>query len=180
MTVFRMLAALPVVFFGAYALSALRQCRLADSLWICNIANLILTWGIFIRSPLIVGLAVSWMILGLPLWAYDKRRTETLQMATVATHLGGTAVGLYALSRLRMSDNPWLHGVILFLALQQLCRWLTPVELNVNLAHRVYDGWQGMFSGYAIYWIVTTLTAGLCLWGIGRLLMHLFPPLSEV
>lgn len=177
---FRMLGALPVLFFAAYALSAFRQGRLADSLWMCHFANLILAWGIFSHSPAIVGLAVSWLVIGVPLWAYDKWQTGTIQLESVVTHLGGTAIGLYALSRLRMGNISWLYGVLLFLAVQQLCRWLAPAELNVNLAHRVYDGWTGVFSGYAIYWLVTTLAAALGLWGVGRMLVFLFPPLREL
>jgi hypothetical protein len=36
-------------------------------------------------------------------------------------------------------------------ACQLLARWLTPAEPNVNLAHRVWEGWEWMFPSYPWY-----------------------------
>jgi hypothetical protein len=169
------LGILPALFFFAYFAVALERGRAADSLWMCHIANLILAAGILARRPRAIALAVAWIVLGIPLWAFDLWRTGETSLASVLSHLGGLTVGLYVLSRVRISYNPWLPALLLYLVVQQLCRWLTPAEMNVNLAHRAYEGWEGLPGGYGAYWLGLAAAAALALWGIGRLLMILFP-----
>ena len=169
------LGILPALFFFAYFAVALERGRAADGLWMCHIANLILAAGILARRPRAIALAVAWIVLGIPLWAFDLWRAGETSLVSVLSHLGGLAVGLYALSRVRISYNPWLSALLVYLVLQQLCRWLTPAALNVNLAHRAYEGWEGVPGGYGTYWLMLAAAAALALWGIGRLLMVLFP-----
>jgi hypothetical protein len=172
---FALLGVLPALFFLAYFAFVLERGKAADSLWMCHVSNLILAAGIVASRPRVIALAVAWIILGIPLWAFDMWRTGEAIPASVLSHLGGLAVGLYALSRVRISYNPWLYALLVYLVVQQLCRWITPAELNVNLAHRVYEGWEGVPGGYSTYWLMLAAGAALALWGIGRLLMVLFP-----
>jgi len=172
---FASLAILPALFFVAYFAAAFERGRAADSLWMCHVSNLILAAGILTNRPRVIGLAVAWIVLGIPLWAFDLWRAGGTSLVSVLSHLGGLAVGLYALSLVRISFNPWLPALLLYLIVQQLCRWLTPAEMNVNLAHRAYEGWEGLPGGYGAYWLGLAAAAALALWGIGRLLMILFP-----
>jgi hypothetical protein len=172
---FASLGLLPALFFLAYLALVLQRGRAADSLWMCHVANLILAAGIVADRPRVIAPAVAWIVLGIPLWAFDLWRTGDAIAVSVLSHLGGLAVGLYALSRVRLSYNPWLPALLAYLVVQQLCRWLTPAALNVNLAHRPYEGWEGMPGGYGAYWLMLAVGAALALWGIGRVLMVLFP-----
>jgi hypothetical protein len=167
---FTLLGALPIFFFVLYLATAAQRGKAADSLWMCHVANLLLSIGMFSRSPRLVGIALAWIVLGIPLWALDMWRSGELTQASVLSHLGGLALGMYAAWRLRLSSNPWLAALFVFVALQQLCRWLTPEALNVNLAHAEYAGWEGVFGGYWAYWLATLLAAAAALWGTGRLL----------
>lgn len=167
---FTLLGALPLFFFVLYLAAAAQRGRAADSLWMCHVANLVLATGIFVRRPRLVGIALAWIVLGIPLWALDMWGSGEVIPASVLSHLGGLAVGMYAAWRLRLSSNPWLGALLLFLAVQQLCRWLTPEALNVNLAHAEYEGWEGAFGGYRGYWLATTLAGAAVLWGVGGLL----------
>ncbi|HZS68318.1 MAG TPA: hypothetical protein VFA72_14475 [Burkholderiales bacterium] len=168
---FPALGIVPLALFGTYAAVAAQRGRAADALWMCHVANLLLAIGMFACSPRIVGIALLWIAIGIPLWAMDAWLNRTLAPVSLASHLGGLAVGIYAASRLRLSSNPWLGALALFIALQQVCRWWTPPALNVNLAHAAYTGWEGVFGSYAMYWLATTLAAGACLWALGRLLV---------
>lgn len=164
----------PLSFFLAYMAAAVQDGKGADSLWMCHVANLMLGAGIAGRWPPVIALAVCWIVVGIPLWAYDMALTREVSAVSLLSHLGGLAVGMYALRRVRISYNPWLPALGSYLVIQQLCRWLTPVELNVNLAHRAYEGWQGMPGGYAAYWLGLALSAAIALWAAGRALMVLF------
>jgi len=173
---FTALGILPLALFGAYLAGAVQDGRAADSLWMCHVSNLLLALALFGNWASLVGLAVAWIVLGVPLWIYDVWHTGAPRIVSSFAHLGGLAVGLYALSQVRVRHNPWLYALVLYLVVQQLCRWLTPAELNVNLAHRAYERWDGVPGGYGAYWIATTSLVALALWGIGRLLMFAFPP----
>lgn len=165
------LGVVPLALFGTYAAVAAQRGRAADALWMCHVANLVLAIGIFARAPRIIGVAVLWIVIGIPLWAMDAWLNRTMAPVSLASHLGGLAIGMYAASRLRLSSNPWIAALALFIALQQACRWWTPRALNVNVAHAEYAGWEGVFGSYWAYWLVTTLAAAGCLWLLGRLLM---------
>jgi hypothetical protein len=143
----RLMGIVPLGLFAAYAAVAVERGRPAEALWMCHIANLLMAIGVFARSP---------------------RRGGTTWVS-VASHLGGLAFGIYAVSRQRLSSNPWFAALVAFIVLQQACRWWTPEALNVNLAHAEYRTWEGAFGGYWAYWLATTLAAAACLWTIGRL-----------
>jgi hypothetical protein len=120
-----------------------------------------------------------WIVLGIPLWLVDAWVIRDIEAVSVVAHYGGLAIGLYAAAKIRMSENPWIAGVFLYVAIQQLCRWLTDPGLNVNLAHQVYEGSRGWFGRYEVYWLTTTALAALSLWAIGRLLVFFFPPAGQ-
>jgi len=161
------LGLVPLVLFAAYFAMAWQRGRVADSLWMCHAANVLLSAGIFAQSARLAGIAVLWILIGLPLWAMDVWLTGETTVVSTASHLGGLAVGLYALRRLRLSSNPWLAALLVFMALRELCRWLTPAALNVNLAHAPYRGWE---IAYWAYWLLTTAAAAGALWALGALL----------
>ncbi|HJY77989.1 MAG TPA: hypothetical protein VKE95_15240 [Burkholderiales bacterium] len=169
------LALAPLSFFVAYLAAALQNGTGADSLWMCHVSNLILAAGIAGRWPRVIGLAVCWIVVGIPLWLYDMVQTGEVTVVSVLSHLGGLAFGMYALRRVRISYNPWLPALVVYLVVQQACRWFTPAELNVNLAHRAYEGWDRLPGGYAAYWLGLTLTGAMALWATGRALIVLFP-----
>jgi hypothetical protein len=47
--------------------------------------------------------------------------------------------------------HAWWQAVLAFLALQQVCRWLTPPAANINLAFAVWQGWEARFPSYPAY-----------------------------
>ena len=168
------LGSVPALLFVAYVTVAAQRGRAADGLWVCHFANLLLALGLFAGSRRVIGLAAALLLAGFPLWALDSWRNGEVTLVSAASHLGGLAVALYALSRVRLSFNPWLAALIVFVALRELCRWVTPEALNVNLAHAAYAGWEDLPGGYAAYWLATTVAAGAALWGAGRVLSSLF------
>jgi hypothetical protein len=69
----------------------------------------------------------------------------------------------------------WIR-VVLFV--QEICRLFTPAELNVNVSHTIYGGFETMFSAYWQFWIVMSLLVVVGLWLVGLGLFKLFPPAS--
>lgn len=171
----RALGFLPLAFFAAYLLMVCGEGRAGESLWMCHVANALLGCALLFGWPKLARIAVAWIVIGIPLWLIDAWVIRAIEPVSILSHFGGLAVGLYALSAVRMRENPWLSGLVSFLAIQQLSRWVTDPGLNVNLAHQVYEGSRAWFARYEPYWLVTTAAAAVALWGIGRLLMLSFP-----
>src|SRR5262249_56943207 len=79
---------------------------------------------------------------------------------SVLTHVGGLVIGLVGLWRLGMPAQVWWKALLALAALQQLCRWVTPREANVNVAFAVYPWMEAYFSSYWRYWAASLLLFG--------------------
>ena len=83
---------------------------------------------------------------------------------------GGLCFGLFAMSRLPQTQRAWPLALGTFLAAQAAARWLAPADLNVNLAHGIYPGWERWFGSHAAYWLFTATAAAALLWLTDRFL----------
>lgn len=172
---FRALGVLPLSFFLAQGSHYWRLDELGNMLWICNIGNLILAVGMFLNRALLIRLAVIWHIPGLLVWLVYVVLPWGVFLSSTLAHLGGLAVGLVAITRVRMDRASWAYGLVWYLGIQLLSRLFTAPELNVNLAHTVEPGWRQAFDAYWKFWVVSTLVGALLLWILGRGLYKLFP-----
>jgi hypothetical protein len=172
----RLLGFLPLIFFLAHFHHYGRQGGVGHMLWMCNIAALLLGLGILLAVPLMVRVAVIWLIPGLVLWLWFVVLQGGFLVTSLFSHVGGLVVGLVAINRVRTSRWTWLHASLWYLAVQQVCRMVTPPDLNVNVAHRPYEGFGELFASYWQYWLVTTLMVVAGLWALGWAMMKFAPP----
>lgn len=172
----RWLGLLPLVFFSVHTLYYLHHGGVSHMLWMCNIGNLVLGLGLLLDWPALIRMSVFWLIPGLPLWIWFMVMKGGWLLTSMFSHVGGLAVGLIGLRRVRADRWAWLHAFAWYLFVQQVCRMFTPPELNVNIAHRIYDRWENVFGTYGQFWLATTLVAGIGLWTMGLLLQRLLPP----
>lgn len=192
-TQLRWLSILPLAFFGAQAIHYWEINQLGHMLWMCNIGNLLLAIGLFLGEAIVIRVAVIWMVPGVVVWALYVVPTWGMLLTGDASfgqffgvlssslaHLGGFSVGMLALQKVRMDKRAWLYAVIWYFVVQLLSRLLTPAEMNVNLAHRIQDGWEQSLSSYWKFWLCLTLMVGLCLWILGFVLSILWPDLSRL
>ncbi len=172
---FRLLGLLPLSFFLIHSLYYVRHGGLSHMLWMCNIGNLVLAIGLLLDQPSLIRLAVFWLIPGLPLWIWFLVMRGGWLLTSTFSHVGGSIVGLVAIQRVGCDRRAWFYAFAWFLLVQQICRMVTPSELNVNVAHRVYPGWENVFSTYWQFWLASTLVAGVGLWIMGILLSKVSP-----
>lgn len=173
----RLLGFLPLTFFLAQAIHYWEIHELGNMLWMCNIGNLMLAIGMFLEKPLLVRVAVMWMVPGLIVWGiyviptwgmlltgqYTWRELFAVMSSTLA-HVGGITIGLVALRRIGMDKRTWLYAFGWYFVLQLLTRLLTPASMNVNLAHRVQDGFEQSFGAYWKFWLLLTVLVGIGCW----------------
>jgi hypothetical protein len=188
----RLLGLLPLTVFLAQAIHYWDINELGNMFWMCNIGNLVLAIGMFLERPLLIRVSVMWMVPGLIVWCIYVVPTWGMLvagqftwrqffavMASSGAHLGGLTIGLVALRRVGMDKRVWLYAFGWYFVMQLLTRLLTPPSMNVNLAHRVQDGFEQSFSSYWKFWLLLTALVGMGGWLLAFALHRIWPSRSN-
>jgi hypothetical protein len=188
----RHLGFLPLLFFCAQAIHYWQINELGQMLWMCNIGNLLLAIGLFLEQAILIRVAAIWMLPGLVVWFLYVVPTWGMLLngefsfgqlfgvlSSTLAHVGGFSVGIAVLRKVRMDASAWFYAFIWYFVVQLLSRVLTPAAMNVNLSHRIQDGWEQSFSSYWRFWLPLTLLNGLCLWVLGFLLRTFWPASNQ-
>ena len=123
-----------------------------DSFWSCHVGLLLCALGLAVRGSWLPALAFLWMVLGTGLWFLDVLKGGAVGPLTLLLHGGGlTLSGLGVWRRRWPRGWVWWQVILGLLALQHLCRLVTPPKWNVNLAFGIQSGWEGDFEGYWLY-----------------------------
>jgi len=129
--------------------------------FVCYSANLVLCIGIFLRSAFLIGTGIGWVLIAFPLWFFDSILHSDWEISCMLFHVCPVIIGTMALRHYRLPSYTWVGGAGLSLSLQFLARLFTDEKLNINAAFRVYDGWEGLFSNYRIYFLTMLVSFGL-------------------
>lgn len=170
----RLAGLLPLFFFLAQAVHYWRINELGHLLWMCNICNLLLAMGLFLENRIVVRLAAIWMVPGLVVWFVYVVLPWGLFLTSILAHVGGLVVTMFVLSKYRMDRTAWLWALGWYLMIQLLSRFVTPPNLNVNLAHSMQPGMERTFGSYWFFWLTLTVVAAATLWLSGLLLERVF------
>ena len=175
----RLLGFLPLIFFFAQAVHYWRSNELGNMLWMCNIGNLVLALGLFLKRSLLVRVAAIWMVPGLVVWFIYVVLAWGIFLSSTLAHLGGFVVGVIAVQRMRMDRVSWLYALGWYFIVQLFSRLFTAAALNVNLAHAIQPGWQQTFNSYWKFWAVLLLVAILLLASLNLVFYKLWPEQSS-
>jgi hypothetical protein len=143
--------ALALTFYAVHASHHVLRGHPEDLLWACHLGAVCVGVGLLARLPAVNAVGFLWLAVGDALWLLELAGGGELLPTSLLTHVGGLAVGAFGLTRLGMPRGSWLRAIVAFLVLQQLCRFVTPPAANINVAHAVWSGWEGVFPGYAAY-----------------------------
>jgi hypothetical protein len=171
----RLLGLLPLMFFLAQGVHYWRINQLGHMLWMCNIGNLLLALGLLLEKPLVIRLSAIWTIPGLIIWFLYVVLAWGVFLTSTLAHVGGLTVALIALSKVRMDRTAWRWAFGWYLVVQLLSRFVTPRDLNVNLAHTIQPGWERTFESYWLFWLTLTLLTAIVLWLSGLLFWSIWP-----
>ena len=171
----RLLGLLPLLFFFAQAVHYWRINQLGHILWMCNIGNLVLAFGLFFEKPVVIRLASIWMVPGLIIWFIYVVMAWGVFLTSTLAHVGGLIVAMFALSKYGMDRITWRWAFGWWLVVQLLSHYVTSPDLNVNLAHAVGYGWERTFHSYWLFWLTMNVATAIVLWLCGLLLSSLWP-----
>ena len=119
--------------------------------WACHLAVLLVALGFALRSPALNAIGFLWSMMGNPLWLLDLAGGGEFLPTSLLTHVGGLVLGVAGIRRFGMPSGAWWKAGALFALLQILCRAVTPEAANVNVAFRVWAGWESTFPSYGLY-----------------------------
>ena len=171
---FRLLGVLPLAFLFSQAAYYWRN-GFGNMLWMCNIGNLVLALGLFLNQAIVIRVAVIWSIPGLVVWFRYVVMGSGSSGSSMLAHIGSLIVGLLALRKVGVDRAAWRYAFGWYLILQLLSRLVTPAELNVNVAHHMYQGWEQVFSAFWKFWLVMTLLVAGVLWLLSFGLRKVWP-----
>ena len=174
-TRYRLTGVLPLLFFAVQTVHYWRFGGIGNLLWMCNAGNVLLGIGLLIGHREMIRAAAIWTIPGLGIWIKYVLLADGFYFSTTLAHLGGLAVGMFALHRVRMDRIAWLYAFGWYFLTQIAARVLAPSDLNVNVADHIQTGWEPTFSSYWKFWLVMSLAVAAVLWVIGLALSLIWP-----
>jgi hypothetical protein len=139
---------------GCYAIHAgfhILNGRPEEVLWMCHLGAAFVGIGLLCSSGVVNGIGVLFLCVGTPLWLMYLAGGGEFYPTSWFPHLGGLAIGLFAVRKLGLPSGTWWKAVIALMALILVCRLVTPAQANVNVAFAIYPGWEKVFPSHAVY-----------------------------
>ncbi|KAF0249488.1 MAG: hypothetical protein FD167_1105 [bacterium] len=145
-----LLSGFPFIFFITHLLNRTSQERSFEILWLCHISNLTLFIALLLNNARLIRMSAIWLIIGTIFWAIDLIVFKDISISSTIAHIGGVTVALLAINRVKMTKYNWVDASLFGLFIQQLCRFITPVKFNINVAHSIYPGMDKIFLSTGI------------------------------
>lgn len=139
---------------GCYAIHAgfhILNGRPEEVLWMCHLGAALVGIGLVCSSGVVNGIGVLFLCVGTPLWLMYLAGGGEFYPTSCFPHLGGLAIGLFAVRRLGLPSGAWWKAAVALLTLIFICRLVTPPRANVNVAFAIYPGWEKVFPSHPVY-----------------------------
>lgn len=144
------LGLLPLLFYNIHAGYWLFQRHPESLLWACHVASVLIGLGMFFAAPRLLAVGMLWVTYGNLFWLLYLATGGEFLPTSLLTHVGSLLVGLIGLRRFGFPANTYPRALLGLIALVFVSRFTPPGE-NVNLAHRIGDGWETVFPSHRIY-----------------------------
>jgi len=139
-----------VLFYLSHCVYWFTHGRPENMLWACHTGSLLIGIGIFFKRPAFFYIGFFWLGLGFPIWVLYLSSGGEFIFTSFLTHAGGMLAALFFLRTFHPPRLAWVRAFFALVVLHLISRFTPPLE-NVNLAHRVGDGWNGIFPDFRLY-----------------------------
>jgi hypothetical protein len=164
-----------VIFYLAHALTWLLRGAPANLLWACHLGCLLVGIAILANHPGLSAVGVHWLALGNILWFINLAGGGEFICTSQLTHLGGLLIGLWYARRDGFPRGSWLKALSGITVLHVLSGFVTPARENINLAFRVFEGWENIFPDFQVYRLFLLAWAAVLFYAIERVLRRPLP-----
>ena len=159
------------VIYSSYMSSS--QGKAAEILWICNVSNMVLAFGLFMRNSMLIRIATLWLIIGTPLWIWDNIIHGYYFTAhAFVIHIVGLMIGLYASRFISHKKNAWIPALLFGLGLTLISRYTAPPELNINISAEVYPPLRSFLPHYYYYMMFNVVCYSIGLFMLEKILFQ--------
>lgn len=148
------LGILACLFYGVHGAHHVADLHPENLLWVCHVGALLVGLGLIWGLPTANAIGFLWLTVGLVLWVIDMVSGGQFLPTSTLTHVGGLLIAVYGLVVFGMPKNVWWKALAGILIMQQISRWTTPPESNVNLSFGVWAGWEDWFHSYHSYMLI--------------------------
>jgi hypothetical protein len=139
-----------------------------EMLWTCNASALVIGLAGLLRSRTGLAIGLCWLSIGVPLWLVDLAGGGELMPSSILTHVVGPLGAILALVRVGWPPSAWWKAATALTALLGVTRLATPAKANVNLAFRVWPGWEALFPNHVVYLVALMLLCCALFFGVER------------
>jgi hypothetical protein len=123
-------------------------------LWACNLAVLLVGFGLLLERPLLNGIGLCFFAIGTPTWIVDVLLGGELVPTAVLVHLGTPLISILGVRRLGMSRGVWWKAFLSWLAIQQASRLYPDASYNLNFVHAPYPRWDRTGLPYGAFFVI--------------------------
>lgn len=170
----RGLAVAGMLCYAAHASVHLWRGEPYDLLWGCHLAVLLVAAGLLSQRATLNAVGLLWACFGLPIWLLYSFTGGEFMPTAALTHIGALVLGIYGVRMLGWPRGAAWKAAAAYLALWAVTRLATPASANINLAFRVYPGWESRFPSYPLYF-GTLFSLGAVVFVIGDFLFRMIP-----
>ena len=150
-----------ITFFLVHAFGLILTDSYHHLLWSCHLGCLLVGFGLLLPNARIYAVGGAWMVLGVPLWLLNVVVTGEFMPTSFLSHIGGLMLAIFGVRQLGIPRFTWLVATMSLLGLGILTRLLTPAVDNINLAFKVWSGWEKVFPSYFWYICMMMVLAAL-------------------
>ena len=160
-----------ILCYAAHASVHLSRGEPYDLLWGCHLAVLLVAAGLLLERATLNAIGLLWACFGLPIWLLYTFTGGEFMPTAILTHVGALVIGVAGVRRLGWPGGAAWKALAAYFVLWGVTRLTTPASANINLAFRVYPGWEGRFPSYPIYFATLTVM-GIAVFVIADLLFR--------
>jgi hypothetical protein len=144
----RMLALIVLVAMAIHTGFKCHWGTMPELLWGCNVASFIIILGLWFQMPRFVGAGFLWhLCVGEPGYLYGVIQTGRTHWVSVLVHSLPTFAAFFSLRRTGLPRSSPYLAFLMFVALVPISHYLTPANLNINMAHQRLWILQKYFQG---------------------------------
>ena len=159
-----------VGFYVTHAITLIRAGEAPHLLWSCHLSCLVLAAGIWMRNPVLTGVAMLWAAVGLPAWIASVLSREGFSHPTsTLTHVVGLGLAVVAVRTSGMPRGAWWRALFGLAGLWLVTRFVAPPLSNVNVTRTFWFGGEGEWLSFPVYLGILASLAAIVFAGIEKL-----------
>ena len=148
----RRLAFAAIMLASLHAAYHIGRGHAGEMLWMCNASVVLLAVGLTTRADRVIGVGTLWILVGLPLWLDHVLSGRGVLLPTsILSHVGGFVIALLSTRRRGLAKGSWWRAGAAMVAVWVVARLITSPVDNVNLAFRIWPGWERYSTSFPLY-----------------------------